>query len=349
MKKTILLPLFFLLGIFMAVAQTNSSNPENNWDLVNYKGSAAVLIINKDSARIQKNTTVFGFKIRTEKQFVYLIDKENNQKILNILEINKSEIEKKYANGVSLLPAERLLSAAYRFPDQKLLIGATHSIAGDADNNTISELDSALRDQNFSENITAKNDSSKDWIYLILTGVLSLGLGILIGRSTKRKTSVVSNSSIANIPQSNLDKLESENARLQQRIVQSLKQLEELKSIDNAYFEKIFEKIVLPLQESLEKGNQSRTLALLTIASAQLSSISRSKIGKKLKHDDANIQYLINPNSKAKENFPEISTQTAIDKIPHNLSALITLLQENQVKGLDETIVMGYKIKNILK
>lgn len=347
MKKIILVPLFFLLGIFMAVGQTANPSAENTWDLFNYKGSAAVVIINKDSARIQKDSSVLSFKINTENQFVYLIDKGNDQKALALLGIDKNEITKKYTSGPRLLPTEKLLTAAYSFPDQKLLIGATHSTAGDFDTNSSNDLDTGLQDQNFSENITAKNESNMDWIYLLITGLLALGIGIAIGRGTKGKKELIANNTKSELPKEDIQKLQSENLALQQKMSQTLAQLEELKSLDNIYFEKAFEKIILPLQESLEKGDKAKTLELLTIASAQLSSISRSKIGKKLKHDDANIQYLITQNKSNKEQFPEISAQTAIDKIPHNMKVLISLLKENNVKGLDDTIVMGYSIKNL--
>lgn len=351
MKKIILIPLFFLLGISLAVAQSNDNAPDNTWDLINYKGSAAVIIINKDSARIQRDAKGIDFKIKIEKQIVHLINKKNDEQILKILGIPKKEIDQKYPQNPSLLPSEKLLTEALRFPDQKLLIGATHTIAGDIDANSVADTNQ-LQDQNFSDNIKPKDGSNPNWIYLSLLALIPLGIGIGIGLAIKNKKdknrkTQSPKAAPTDISKADIHKLQSENLLLQQRMAQTQNQVEEMKSLDNSYFEKAFESIILPLQESLEKGDVARTLALLTISSAQLSSISRSKIGKKLKHDDANIQYLITQNKSNTAHFPEISSQTSIDKIPHNIQKLIQLLKENKVKGLDDTVVMGYKIKDL--
>lgn len=351
MKKIILIPLFFLLGIALAFAQTTDNAPDNTWDLINYKGSAAVIIFNKDSARAQRDAKGINFKIKTDKQLVHLIDKRKDEQILKILGISKKEIEKRFPQNSALLPTEKLLTEANRFPDQKLLIGATHTISGDIDANSLSDSDQ-LQDQNFSDNIKPKEEKNRDWIYFIILDFIALGIGLWIGLSLKkkkdkRKKLLPSSIAQTEISPEEFKKLQSENLLFQQRMSHALNQIEEIKFQDNSYFEKAFENIILPLQESLEKGDTAKTLALLTIASAQLSSISRSKIGKKLKHDDANIQYLITQNKSNTAQFPEITSKTAIDKIPHNLQKLIQLLQENKVHGLDDTVVMGYKIKDL--
>jgi hypothetical protein len=66
----------------------------------------------------------------------------------------------------------------------------------------------------------------------------------------------------------------------------------------------------------------------------------------KTNYDDANIQ-LITGNASLTQGFPVIGHQTPIDKIPANLRVLITLLQKNGVSGLDDTIIKGYKLKDL--
>jgi|GEM_PF-992748 len=348
MKRTTLLSFFLILGICSIFAQPT----ENHWDIINYKGSAAVVIINQDSARIQKNTDVFTFKIKTENQFVHLADKKTEEKILSLLNISKNEIDKKYPQNKNLLPTEKLLTVAHSFPDQKLLIGATQTIALNGDNDSASGTDTLLQDQNFSENITAKNDNKTNLLYFILFDIIALAIGFWIGISLKRKREKKQGkTTIAALDpvklQMDIQKLQSENTFLQQRMSQTLAQLDDSKTFDTTYFEHAFEQIILPLQESLEKGNKAKTLELLTIAAAQLSSISRNKIGKKLKHDDANILYLSSGNIHVTSPFPTISADTAIDKIPHNIKMLIQLLKENHVSDLNHTIVLGYKIEDL--
>lgn len=351
MKKLILFPFLLLLG-YGLFAQSVQDSMENNWDLNNYIGNAAVTILNADSARIQKNTRVFTFKIKTEQQFVYLADKKNNEKILTLLEIKKYEIDNKFTQYPKLLPAEKLLTVAHSFPDQKLLIG---KIIFDHNNTSTSLSDESapeLADQNFAEKITAKNEHQINWFYFILFDIIALGIGLIIGMNLRKKGQKAREkaNTEAIAPQqsmSDIQKLQNENAFLQQRMSRALMQLEDAKAFDEVYFQKAFEQIILPLQESLEKGDKSKTLELLTIAAAQLSSISRTKIGKKLKHDDSNIRYLNTQNKNATQEYPEISAQTAIDKIPNNIKVLLEILKANEVDGLDDTVVMGYKIKDL--
>ncbi|MCY1544546.1 hypothetical protein D9M68_804390 [compost metagenome] len=84
----------------------------------------------------------------------------------------------------------------------------------------------------------------------------------------------------------------------------------------------------------------------LNIAATHLSSITRTKIRKKLNYDDANVQ-LITGNPTFTNEFPVIGPDTPIDKIPANIRVLRDILQRNGVTGLDDSIVLGYKLKHI--
>jgi hypothetical protein len=115
---------------------------------------------------------------------------------------------------------------------------------------------------------------------------------------------------------------------------------------DSFYYNAVFEKLILPLQTALDNGDEAAVVKYAHLAMVHLSSITRVKIQKKQKYDDANIQ-LITGNASLTQEFPQIDGQTPIDKIPANIRVLMNILQKNGVNGLDDTVIKGYKLKQL--
>lgn len=115
---------------------------------------------------------------------------------------------------------------------------------------------------------------------------------------------------------------------------------------DQKYFNEAFRKLVSPMNDAMEKGSRKEIIENLLKMMSHYSSLTRYKISKKQPYDEANMQYLMN--QKIKNDVAiEIDRNTPIDKIPKNIKTLTDLLSEQSSNGLDESIISGYKIKNI--
>jgi hypothetical protein len=124
------------------------------------------------------------------------------------------------------------------------------------------------------------------------------------------------------------------------------KNLDIHKEFDQKYYTEAFRKLVSPMSDVLEKGSRKEIIESLLKIMSHYSSLTRYKIEKKQPYDEANMQYLMNQRTK-NDVAIEIDANTPIDKIPKNIKPLIDLLQEQSSHGLDESIIAGYKIKNL--
>ncbi len=115
---------------------------------------------------------------------------------------------------------------------------------------------------------------------------------------------------------------------------------------DQKYYNEAFRKLVSPMNDAMEKGSRKEILESLLKIMSQFSSLTRYKIAKKQPYDEANMQYLMNQRMK-NDVAIDIDANTPIDKIPKNIKTLIDMLSEQSSKGLDDSIISGYKIKNL--
>lgn len=352
MKKISLIFIFIYWSMSYLNAQDSIKNEENYWLPENYESVATIKIINSDSAFIQKDTAKLAIIIQKEQQKIHLKQAKDNEKVLKLLGLDSNLVNKKYAHLEGLKPAEKLLTAASQSADAILYIGTTAPIPND-----FKELE-PIEDFKIQE-----EKGNNNIIYFILLDIVALGLGFWLGITLKRKkdaekskqqASLAANTKETTSGQDDLNhlkteiqKLQSENQFLQQRMARALNQLDEANTFDHIYFENVYQAIILPLHESLENEDKSETLRLLAIAGAQFSSICRSKTNKKLKHDDANIQLLMTGNLQVTEAYPSITKETAIDKTPKNILTLLELLKDENVKDLGDVLVLGYKIKDL--
>jgi len=124
-------------------------------------------------------------------------------------------------------------------------------------------------------------------------------------------------------------------------------QLESHRSFDNEYYGEAFRKLVAPMHEAMEKGSHREIEEMLMKIMSHYSSLTRYKIAKKQPYDEANIQYLISRKNPAEGLATEINRDTPVDKIPKHIKPLLDLLKEQASGGLDESIIAGYRIRNI--
>jgi hypothetical protein len=219
------------------------------------------------------------------------------------------------------------------------------------------------------ENGSGKPNALKDnWIYLALGAVLiailsSAATRALMANKTKTPEQAIreepAESAIetkAKDTKTNTAELKKVKAELKAFMaqVQELqannanleRNLEIYRNFDSGYFNEAFRKLIAPMNEALEKGSEKEILENLLKIMGHFSSLTRYKISKKQPYDEANIHYLLN--QKSNENIAvDINGDTPIDKIPKNIKTIIDMLKQQDSKGLDDSIVAGYKIKNL--
>lgn len=119
------------------------------------------------------------------------------------------------------------------------------------------------------------------------------------------------------------------------------------RNFDSTYFGEAFRKLIVPMNEALENGSRKEIMEHLLKIMSHFSSLTRYKIAKKQPYDETNIHYLLGQKGTNEAVATEINADTPIDKIPKNIKTIIDLLQEQGSKGLDDSIITGYKIKNL--
>ncbi|WP_118974327.1 hypothetical protein [Taibaiella koreensis] len=137
-----------------------------------------------------------------------------------------------------------------------------------------------------------------------------------------------------------LDNLTKEKEQLQQQLASD-------RNFDNEYYGEAFRKLVAPMHDAMERGAHREIEENLMKIMSHYSSLTRYKIAKKQPYDEANIQYLMSRKSPGEGLATEINKDTPVDKIPKHIKPLLDLLREQGSGGLDESIISGYRIRNI--
>lgn len=354
-KSLFLVPL--LLASLAGWAQINRE--AGSLDIHNFQGTAAV-IVKEDVVRIQKGNQVDSFVLKKENNTITLANASDSTKIYELLGINAEQLAHTLAEQAGATPIAKLLDVASKMNEQKLIIKPVNSDEFDA-----------IHEEEGAQPLSEVNiePAKTNWLWTALAGVAALIIGLLIGRATKQKTPVTHAPAVQHRPEpvvktepttgvatdaaqtdagstKLISQLKEELELSKERSRAQAEKVQRLLEGDLYYYQAVFDQIILPLQEALERGNKSEIVKYLNLAMVQLSSITRVKVQKKLKFDDANIQ-LITGNLAPTREFPVIDRNTPIDQIPANLRVLIELLQDNGVEGLGESIVKGYKLKNL--
>lgn len=220
------------------------------------------------------------------------------------------------------------------------------------------------------ENVSDKPGSLKDnWMYLALGAVViaivsSVVTRALVANKTKEPEQVIQEEPAEHVIETKvkdtrtntaeLKKLKAEAKALMVQ-VQALqtsnatldRNLEIYRNFDSGYFNEAFRKLVAPMNEAMEKGSEREILENLLKIMGHFSSLTRYKISKKQPYDETNIHYLLNQKTGNENIAVDINGNTPIDKIPKNIKTIIDMLKQQDSKGLDDSIVAGYKIKNL--
>jgi hypothetical protein len=216
-----------------------------------------------------------------------------------------------------------------------------------------------------------KQDSSlKDnWLYLALGAIVIAVVSAAITRAlTKNKTAakeeIVAQQTVIepDEPKGKEPKTSAaETKKLKAEIKSLMAQLQELQSsnatldrnlevyrnFDQSYFSEAFRKLIAPMNEALEKGSEKEILENLLKIMGHFSSLTRYKISKKQPYDETNIHYLLNQKTSNENVAVDINGGTPIDKIPKNIKTVMDMLKQLNSQGLDESIIAGYRIKNL--
>jgi len=212
--------------------------------------------------------------------------------------------------------------------------------------------------------------SSVPWLLLGISAIAGIavgaaGMSLAKGKSTKREQAPESVPEPLPAPgeeagnkakapaaeakrlKQELKALEARMASLQESHTALERNLEVYRAFDSTYFGEAFRKLVSPMNEAMESGSRKDMLENLLRIMIHYSSLTRYKIAKKQPYDEANIHYLLNQKGGADMAATEINGHTPVDKIPKNIKVITDLLKEFGSGGLDDSILAGYKIKNL--
>lgn len=340
-----------LISIFLFLASHLQAQVDRNAGTLNmqqFTGTAAIIIKN-DKLKVQKEDLVDSFTLKKNGENYELATPQDQDKIYTILNVDPAQLETalKDQAGPSLIA--KLLAVTAKMKDQKLLLQAAANGAGDT-----TPVEEGAQP---ATEIPQDEATGNNWLIALFAGIGALIVGIIIGRATKPVKIKEPAFQPEPVRESNIESVQPVNNKLVEQLKQELAATREKSNLitektqklidgDNTYYTSVFEKIILPLQTALDNGNETEVAKYAHLAMVHFSSITRVKIRKKQNYDDANIQ-LITGNASLTQGFPVIDHQTPIDKIPANLRVLIHLLQKNGVKGLDDTIIKGYKLKDL--
>lgn len=319
----------------------NIDAQKGSMQLPGYTGSAAIIIGN-DAVKVQKDEKVQDFAIRRSGKKIELVNPQDSTAIYELLQVSSAQLTSVLSDNAGSNTINKMLDVAGKMPDGKLLISR--------DGTTTTATDTVEEEGAQPATEVAETSSTNAWLWPLVSGVIALIIGFVAGKMMRPAAPVMQQNehtpTNGAADAATLQQLQKElsDTREKNRVITEKTQA--LITGDELYYNQVFQKIVLPLQEAINQGNQAEILRQLNIAATHFSSITRTKIRKKLNYDDANVQ-LITGNPTFTNEFPLIGPDTPIDKIPANIRVLRDILQRNGVTGLDDSIVLGYKLKHI--
>lgn len=333
-----------LLSLCPLLLQAQSST----WHLDSLKGNAAVVLFKPDSARVQKEGTLLSFRIHRQPPVVRLADKKVNEQVLQLLGLSAEPINQQYGpDPMDLLPTEKLLTAASRDSNSKLVLNGSSS--GEVVTGVPGTDAGDYAPEEPVGDAAPAEKSTNPWLYAGIAGVLAFLLGWLAGRVKKEKPAPAAAEAPGTEREEDkaaLAALQQKTNNLQQQAAQLRQELEQLNAADQRYFNAVFEQLLLPIQESLEQNKKQHLLAQLVTATAILNSITRHKLGKKGQYDDANLR-LLTGTAAQDAGAPILTGATPPDQIPHHLRGLLALLNENGISSLGDVVVQGYRFQDL--
>jgi hypothetical protein len=367
MKKSILIS-YLLFQSFFALAQVN--NGTITIQEPTFVKNASIKITTNTTAILTTENDSKTIAIVQENGTIKLKNASDEKAALQFLNLKADQVTNIFGADEKLSPIEQLLNKANEENQRKLNI-----IPNDA-NGIENEI---LVTQNKATGEDPEQESGWAWYWLVLIGVTGVGIGYFLGNVSKasklpeaieveddaQQLAIVSKEDIpiqqedgkknkthVNINQLKVkyDKLREDNKVLKQSYTDLKRSHKELKQVldqDLNYYKHAYQDIVQPLQTALDNGDLSNIYKYLTIAAIQYGAITRAKLTKKQNYDITNINTLLKAKSDY-NNYPEINSNTPIDQTPVQLRNVISVLKQLGVKNLDNYILQGYKLNDLI-
>lgn len=368
MKKLIFICFlcFHFLGL---IAQETKGNtfivPDNSFDK-----KVSIKISTDQLAIISINGVEQKLPIDISNGKVLLKNKGDNQSILSALKIPAETIDAGLISYGNINSLEKLLTNANEVPLKTLYIKSEAQLQ-----NTDEQVNNTLPDEGSPINPIS---TEANWYWFLLLPLAGILVGFILGKWSKVKTNGNKIEVEEEIIQTNpktmqvdaiypenkgkvktnvtinqlklkYDKLREENKTLKQtnkELGQNNKTFNDIIQADISCYKIAFQDIVLPLQNAIDKGDLDEIFKLFAISSIVFSAITRQKLSKRQNYDITNINTLLKIKSDH-NNYPELTQLTAVDKTPVNLRSTISIFKQLGVRGLDNYIIQGYKLRDL--
>ena len=355
MKKVSILLIILSAICFSSFAQIDVAN--NTIVIKDYENTTALNLQN-NNVILKNGDRVDSFPVlQIGVVFTLKNLKDDSAKFYQTLRLSPEMAKEELINTPGANRIEKLLTLTANSKDKKFVLQGKWGIShNNGDSPVVEEGGQPVQ-------IAKEEPAETNWLGFLMTGLVAIVGGFFLGRLIKPKAieEAVPEQSVEDFTQSiqstvaapltekqesKLLELKKELASLKEKNNLITDKTQRLIAGDNSYYTAVFDQIILPLQTALNDGNEKDVVKYTNLAMVHFSSITRVKIRKKQNYDEANIQ-LITGNSSQTSSYPTIDNTTPIDKIPANLRVLIDILKKSGVNDLDDTIIKGYKLKNI--
>jgi hypothetical protein len=327
-----------------------------------YTGQATLSIIdNGNKLKVISGNSEQSFPLSKTGKYHRLKVQADTAKLLDLLRIKPQLLDSYFTdNSLSRPIVDRLVNRVVQTRGQML------SIESDDSSGLSTDAESQIEDGGMAGGLEGvreeREENAKSWGVLVGFAILLIILTAVITRTIMRKgrkgiepakaEQTSTKSPLAGNTYSNVAELQQQLSTLQQKFDELQKahqdasaNLQQLKTFDREYFNEAFKRYVAPLSNAMDNGATTQVVEYLLKMAAHFSSLTRYKISKKQEHDEANLLYIVK--NQMPPQFKEINDLTPLDKMPKNIKVIVDLLKQYQSSGLDESVVAGYKIKNL--
>ena len=270
--------------------------------------------------------------------------------LLQLNEIQKKSLSDHYQVPSNMLE-EKLLTRAVELKGLKLSNdNGTPNDSGATNENSTQPASEELTSSTAQ---TEEKDPKTFYFWLIPAAMLGLLAGYFLGKNKSNRLSPSFDSGPERATATDTPKSEERQyAKLQKKFESLQLQFEQLTyesqdriQFDKNYFTAVNQKIISGFWDAINRKDETAAMSYSLKAAAQLTAITRLRLDIEQSFDQRNIDELTGRGNATANTA--IDAQTNKDSIPDQISTLISIMQKNGIKGLDQTNFQGYTLNQL--